>query len=467
MRANRGGDEHVRMSMIGLLAGAISIGIVIATAATASADPPNMMPLPSQVPRDIDRLVPAPPIPSLRSIPPRSQTAGMDHTMQELREATMPAPSGDPLFDYWPTDLASMTPGQIIAGRTVTAVAAPIVTVRLTSARLVKFRTTDAVGKPSFGTATILVPDKPYRGPRPILVNNLPIDSLGARCTPGYTLSHGYSFVTSGKTDLFPPTTQLALANGYAVLVPDHEGPRMGYAEPTVAGHVILDALRAITQLDPAQFAHSRIAMTGYSGGAIATSGATKLMGSYAPELVSRTVGSAIGGVPADFRMLVGSMNANLGTGLLHSATFGIARERPEILTLTNNFARWLTTSPLKDGCASVLAMGGATMFPMQLLSSSPDPFRSPVANRIYEITRMADVKSSGPLYIYQGTYEWWIPAAGARALFSEQCAMGTNATYQEVPGEHVTSSLLGFPGALQWLDQRLRGIPPHDGCPR
>ena len=461
------GDNRKLGCGIGLMTAALTCVIVLITAPTASADPPNMMPIPGQIPKDINRAVPLPPIPKLTAIPARSRTPELNFAMQELREATMPSPTGDPLFDRWPTDLAALQPGTIIAQRNVTATAAPIVTAPIISARLLKFRSTDATGQPSWGTATILVPNRPHRGPRPILVNNLPTDSLGSKCTAGYTMAHGFSLITSGKTDLFPPTTQLALARGYSVLVPDHEGPRMAYGEPTVAAHVILDAIRAITNLDPQTFGQSRIAMTGYSGGAIATNGATKLVGSYAPELASRIVGAAMGGVPADFRMLVGSMNANLGTGLFHAATFGISRERPEIIPMANNLARWLATSPLKDICSTPSSVGGVSMFPMQLLSSDPDPFHSPVAENIYRITKMTDVKSVVPLYIYQGTYEWWIPAAGARNLFGEQCRMGTNATYQDIPGEHLTTAVFGFPGALQWLDQRLQGVPPRNGCPR
>ncbi|MEO9326596.1 lipase family protein [Gordonia aurantiaca] len=435
-------------------------------AGSATAEPPNMMPLPPPVAAAIDSAVPAPPIPRLKSIPPRARAAGFDHRTQELREALLPSPTGDPFFDRWPSDLARHRPGHVIATRDVTAAAGSVVTVPLRSATQLKFVSTDAVGKPIYGTATLLVPDRPVRGPRPMLVHNLPIDSLGAACTPGYTLSHGFSIATN-ITDLFPPTTQLALDRGHAVLVPDHQGPRMAYAEPVLAGHVVLDAIRAARTARPDLLADSRIAMTGYSGGAIATHGASKLLGEYAPDLRARVVGAALGGVPADFRMLVGSMNANLATGLFHAATFGIARERTEMLAMANRPARWLATSPLKNVCMIPEAFAGGTFLPMQLLSVDPDPFHSPVAERIYAVTAMADHTSVVPLLIYQGTHEFWIPAAGARALYRRQCAMGATAAYREIFGEHLTGALLGFGVAMDWLDRRLAGIPPVNECPR
>ena len=466
--------SHCRIRLIRmrcLRSGTAGLVVAIAVAgmvmAPARAEPPNMMPIPPQIPAAIDAVVPDAPIPTLSRIPRRAFAAGFSRQVLELREAVLPSDTGDPVFDRWPHNLTGSRPGDIIATRDVTARAAPVVTTPIRSATLVKFRSTDAVGAPSFGTATVLVPrsERTDARPRPIVVNNLPIDSLGTACTPGYTLSHGFSIATN-PTDLVPPTTQLALARGYTVLVPDHQGPRMAYAEPVVAGHVILDAIRAIAALDHRQFGTPRIVMTGYSGGAIATGGAARLLDVYAPELAPRVVGAALGGVPADFRMLVGSMNANLATGFFHAATFGIARERTEILTMANDFARWLASSPLKNLCTIPTALAGQTFWPMQLLANHPDPFHSPVAERIYRINAMPGRRSAVPLYIYHGTHEWWIPAAGARALYREQCRLGAHAAYREVFGEHLSAAVIGYPEALNWLDRRLQGLPAGDECP-
>lgn len=449
-----------------LLTVSLVAGSVLVDAESARAEPPNLTAVPPELPRDLDALVPEPQVRKLPRIPERSRIPGASRELQELREAIMPSPSGDPFFDRWPADLAKKRPGEIIASRDVTRTAGFLVTVPLRYAKQVKFRTTDATGGPLYGTATVFVPKTPWKGPgsRPILVNNTPIVTLGYTCTPGYTFSHGYNKDTN-STDIFPPNIQLALSRGYAVIVPDHTGARLAYAEPYVGGHVVLDSIRAAAALDPKEFGKGPVAMHGYSGGAIATNGAAKLASSYAPDQTDRLVGAAIGGVPADFRSLAGAMNANLGTGVFLSAVLGVARERPEILGVSNNLAKWLATSGLKDICTSTMGVLGLSHLPAQLLSSDPDPFHSPVAERVFEETSMPGLKASMPLFIYHGTYEWWIPATQARALYREQCALGANATYREVPAEHMAGVFVAFPEVVNWLDARLRGVPAPNGC--
>jgi hypothetical protein len=454
-----------------ILAATLTLGLALIpdVGAAAHADPPNLAPAPAQLPADLDAMIPPPPIPHLRSIPARSVTPGADHGLQEFREAVMPSPTGDAFFDDWPADLADRHPGEIIANRDVTRIASVLLKARIGSARQIKVASRDARGLPSFATATILVPPRAWTGPgaRPILVNNLPIVALGARCTAGWMLSHGETPDTN-STDIRPPVTQDALARGYAVIVPDHTGPRMAYAEPYVAAHAVLDSIRGAAGVDADDFASGPVAMIGYSGGAIATNATAKLVTSYAPELVPRFVGAAIGGVPADYRVLASSMNANLGTGVFHAAILGIARERPEVLPMANNLARWLSiNSVLKNLCTSTMGYFGLTFVPTQVLSTSPDPFHSPVAERIYTITDMAGDAAAMPVYIYHGAQEWWIPASQARSLFDEQCRLGVNATYRDYPGEHMTTVFVAFDDTMHWLEARLAGRPPTDGCPR
>jgi hypothetical protein len=453
---------------------AVSLAGCLCVAGPAAAQPrPDPVGPPAPAPAGslpwlVDRIVPPPVVP-LPSASSRRLAAdpGLSQRLWALRAAVMPAPAGDPFFDRWPAHLDRYADGQIIETRDVTPTAAPIIVIGVQRVVQLKFRTTDAHGQPSFGTATLVVPagSLPGAGSRPVLVNNLPIDSLGRVCTPSYTLAHGISGTTS-LTDYIPPVTHLAALRGYAVLIPDYEGARMAYAEPYVAGHVVLDAIRAVRDYLPDEFGDSRFAMQGYSGGSIATYGAAKLIDSYAPDLRSAIVGAAMGGVPADFAMLTHTMNGNWAAAVFVAAVFGIGRERPEILTAMNNLAGWVATSPLKDQCISNIGGEGVLLpLPIDVAADIVDPLDSPLAQQVLRATAMTGLKSATPLFIYNGEQEFWIPAAGARELFRQQCALGANARYLGVPGEHVIAAVTGFVPAMLWLDQRLQGVPAPDGC--
>ncbi|NLE80373.1 MAG: lipase [Rhodococcus sp.] len=454
------------------MAGIISVSMLSGFfAPAASADPllPGLPPLPESPQSFIDSLAPPPestphgPISPAAELPPgKAKDAGLEAYYSTI----LPSDIGDPFFDRYPDNLSQLTPGEIITRRDITASAAPFVGAGVSHVDQVKFRSEDGMGRPSFGTASLIVPSTEWagEGDRPIVVNNTPIDSLGRKCTPGYTMAHGIS-LTTNPVDYIPPVTALAAQRGYAVLVPDHQGPRMAYAAPRVAGHIILDSLRAVRSLGP-EFDASPIGMTGYSGGAIATNGAAKLIDSYAPELKGFVKGAALGGTPLDYEVLSTSMSGvlNLAKGLLVAAGFGVARENPDILTKVNNPT--LHVAPIfKDLCTIPLAMLGGLTIPVEFLSNMEDPFQSEFAHGIYERTRMEDVPYGAPLYVYNGAQEFWVPSVMATDLYAEQCALGTPSVLRLPIGEHFIAALSGFPEAMQWLDQRLQGVPAPNEC--
>ncbi|WP_227983332.1 lipase family protein [Nocardia spumae] len=411
----------------------------------------------------IDRAIPAPGVPPAPSPP----GAELPPELAGLWRAVQSPPAGDPLFDQWPAGLDALHPGDLIEVRDVTATAAPIAVVPIARALLLKFRSTGAAGAPSFGTATLLVPAARWTGPgtRPVLVNAIPINSLGLRCTPGYAMAHGVHAKFS-VGDIFPPATGWALAHGYGVLVPDHEGPRMSYAEPRVAGRVVLDAIRAVRAVEPKTLGDSRFAIGGYSGGAIAAYAADMLLGEYAPELSQVLAGVAVGGLVTDYREVAHRFDGNIASGILMVVALAFAREHPELLRQTNHLGRWLATSPVNDTCGNSNGPLGVTGVPIEVATDNAHPLDTGAAREIFAASDLRDRKSGAPLYIYHGGLDIWIPEADSRELFGTQCARGVAAVYRDVPGEHSIAMMAGFPGAVDWLDQRLRAVPAPDECP-
>lgn len=384
----------------------------------------------------------------------------------DLQQHMLPSNVGDPFFDVYPGNLSEYDNGEVIEWRDITAASAWMFFAPVRQIIQFKFRTNDASGNPSFGTASLVIPESLPVGEanRPVVVNNLPIDALGRKCTPGYTMSHGIGWETN-PTDYVPPVTTLAVVRGYAVLIPDHEGPKMAYAEPRTAGHIVLDSIKGLQQLRP-EFQDSRYGMAGYSGGAIATNGAAKLMPTYAPELIGQIVGVALGGTPVDQGVLAGSMTSwyNWAKGVFIGAAYGISREQPDIAPKVNNLGAQLAPY-LRDLCIIPLALLGPLPLPVDVLANIPDPLHSEFAYNVFKRNSLEGMKYGAPMFVYNGAQEFWIPAIMARALYAEQCALGTPSVLRQPLGEHGIAALTGLPEALVWLDRRLQGVPAPSEC--
>ena len=376
---------------------------------------------------------------------------------EELAQRIQPTPIRNDILFAPEENIASFSPGEIILWRRLDQ---PKLNIRqqVTTWQF-KVRSNDANDLPVAVTATLFIPVTPWQaaGARPVVVNNQAIDSLGARCTPSYKFAHG------PKSIELPAITDRLLARGYAVLVPDHQGPMMAYGEGTMAAHAILDSVRGLRQFHEAGLTDSPLAMIGYSGGAIATGWAAQLQPIYAPEL--EFVGTVAGGTPADFGLLTRTMNKTWGSGLYKSAILGLVRQHPELLQLVNVAGVALATSPFKDQCAEVLAPAGLVLLPIQLLVNERDIFAVPEVQELLASTRMGGQAPPMPVYLYHGARDQWIPKAGAIQLQADWCAAGANVAFRPVPGEHAIAAFTGVTGFIDWLEQRFAGVPAADGC--
>ncbi|MEV0109309.1 lipase family protein [Nocardia sp. NPDC050799] len=437
--------------------------LLLAGQPSAVAEEGPTPPVPSGLQRGIDDALPPPALPAA----PASPIGDLPPELAALWHAVQSPPTGDPIFDTWPAGLDAMAAGAVIEQRDITAIAAPRIDAPIGRAVLLKFRSTSAAGAPSFGTATLVVPAAAWAGPgdRPVLVDNKPINSLGLRCTPGYTMAHGEDGTSSSAIDALTPTTASAVSRGYAVLIPDHEGPFMAYAEPNVAAHVILDSIRAVRSLPGSEFAAGRFALTGYSGGAIASYAAAMLLDDYAPELAEVVVGASMGGLVTDNRVVANSFDGKFASGVLLAVVLAYAREHPEILANMNHLAQWVATSPLNNVCGEALGPLGVVGIPLEIAANIPHPLDSALADDIFARTDLSDRTSAVPLYIYHAAHDLWIPLEGAQQLYRTQCDRGVPAVFRSEPGEHVTGLTTGFPGAFDWLDARLRGEPAPNEC--
>lgn len=361
--------------------------------------------------------------------------------------AYLPTPLGDPWFTP-PAGFEGQQPGTVLNTRDVAVQPG-------TASRQLLFRSTDSKNNPIAAATTVIVPDAPWTGsgPRPVVAYNEATDSLGNACAPSYTLPRG----TNKEIDRI----QELLGRGYAVVATDYQGPRQAYSAGLVSGHTVLDGLRASHNAGVA--ADAPVAITGYSGGAIASGWAAQLAPSYAPEL--DIVSVAFGGPPTDYKILQRSLNGGIGSGLFTAATIGLSREYPEMRSLANDDGKRLALVQ-KDQCVDVLSYSGLLLFDQQNLSNVPDVFDHPITQAVIEENRMGQIKPEAPVYIYQGLQDFLIPKEGAEAVQDQWCARGASVHLEEIPGDHTLAETNGRPGAFDWISQRLAGAPAS-GCER
>ncbi len=368
--------------------------------------------------------------------------------------SVLPTPLDDPFY-VAPPGFEQRPLGTVLARRPASAGPLPVPV--FTTQLLV--RSGDVQDRPIPVTTTVVVPTAPWTGagPRPVVAYNLAIDSLGNTCTPSYQLQHGLSAEMA--------LVSAFLLKNYAVVITDHEGPRQAYAAGRLAAHAVLDAVRgAVHTPDLGLVPDAPVAVTGYSGGAIASGWTAELAGEYAPDL--RIVGVALGGIPADYRLLLGSMNGrNLATGVFLGAALGVAREYPELLTLLNDNG-WRLAQAAKDLCLAGLAAPGIVApLPIETMSDVPDVTNHPIAQRVLAETRMGSRAPAVPVYLYQGLQDPWITRENADHLYADWCARDATAHVEYYIGEHLTAALAGAAPAYAWIDDRIAGRPPAPGC--
>lgn len=119
------------------------------------------------------------------------------------------------------------------------------------------------------------------------------------------------------------------LSRGWAVSVPDFEGPDAAFSAGPQAGHAVIDSVRAVlsfTNLTDPNIA--RYALWGYSGGAFASGFAAELQASYAPELDFS--GIALGGVLSNFTQIIYNVTGSPVAAIVPYALLGLTAQYPD-----------------------------------------------------------------------------------------------------------------------------------------
>ena len=184
-------------------------------------------------------------------------------------------PKNDPFYSYaGSAPLASITPGTVLQIRPIPYHILGVPTSLKTTQLL--YRSTSQTGNPTINVTSVIQPLS-QRDKTKVISYQSAYDSLNRRDEPSYAISGG---LTLGG---IVPNVELAvfgtfLAEGYTVIVPDTEGQRADFAAGPEYGMNTLDSIRAALSSSTVGLPRdAKVAMLGYSGGAIATEWAAEL----------------------------------------------------------------------------------------------------------------------------------------------------------------------------------------------
>lgn len=375
-------------------------------------------------------------------------------------------PPDDP-FHAPPPGFELLAPGEVVRSRPVELGLFGVVRQRITAWQLL-YRTCDLDGAPEVAVTTVLMPwGADPRQARPLVSFQCAIDAVAPQCFPSYALRHGAATIGS-IAPLELPIIAMALRQGWAVSVPDHEGLGGRFGAAREPGYRALDGIRAALGFAPLGLgAATPIALWGYSGGGLATAWAAELAEDYAPELniVGAAAGSPVGDPAAAFVRLNGGWFAGFPAAfvaglrraypgldaVLHDhldesyrALLGEA-ERRSTFALLLRFARRDVTRHLRDGMAGLLA--------------------EPALRRILADIEPGTRAPTAPLLVIQGVHDEVIAVADIDAHVERYRAAGATVHYLRVRrGSHLPLEFLAVPVVLDWLTDRFAARPVAHG---
>src|SRR3954467_6074701 len=159
------------------------------------------------------------------------------------RKARPVVPAKDPFYEP-PPGCEHARPGTVLRSRDVELAFMGLVGQQFTATQLL-YRTTDLNDLPQATVTTVIVPtERAATSPVPLVSYQCAIDAVAGRCFPSYALRRRAKALGAlAQFEFF--LIAAALAEGWAVSVPDHEGRNGIWGAPFEPGYHVLDGVRA------------------------------------------------------------------------------------------------------------------------------------------------------------------------------------------------------------------------------
>ena len=381
----------------------------------------------------------------------------------ELQRGGRPAlPSKDPFYEP-PAGFHHADVGTVLRSRDVELGFMGLIPQRVTATQLL-YRTIDRNGDPQATVTTVLIPagHSPTQ-PRHVVSYQCAIDAISSRCFPSYAMRRRARALGS-LAQFEYLMVAAALAEGWVVSVPDHEGPDGMWGAPLEPGYRVLDGLRATLSFERFGLASdSRVGLWGYSGGGLASAWAAEVHADYAPELniVGAVLGSPVGDLGNTFHRLNGSYMA----GLPAMVVSALAKTFPELDRVIEEHTTTEGRSKLR-GLERMTTMEAIVRWfrtDMDRLVHKPltEVLQLPEVREVFDAIRLGRAVPTPPLLIVQAVHDSVIAVEDIDALADLYSLGGAQVTYhRDMFSEHMLLHPMSAPMTLRWLSDRFAGRP-------
>ncbi len=371
-------------------------------------------------------------------------------------------PSKDPFYEP-PAGFQHATPGTILRSRDVKLGFLGLIPQKVRATQLL-YRTTDRNGDPEATVTTVLVPARhSHSQPRHVVSYQCAIDAVSSRCFPSYALRRRAKALGSLAQWEYL-LTAAALAEGWVVSIPDHEGRDGMWGTPHEPGHRVLDGLRATLSYEKFGLAaDSKVGLWGYSGGGLASAWAAEMHAEYAPELniVGAVLGSPVGNLGNTFRRLNGTRYAGL-PALVISA---LAKTYPGLAKVVEEHATDEGRATLQRLETMTTLQAVVRMFRADMDDLVHPPLEQvldmPEVQEVFEAIRLGRTAPTPPVLIVQAVHDSIINVDDIDELAHLYSEGGAQVTYhRDMFSEHLLLHPMSAPMTLRWLIDRFADRP-------
>ncbi|KAJ4128942.1 Trichothecene C-3 esterase [Fusarium equiseti] len=287
-----------------------------------------------------------------------------------------------------------------------------------------------------------------------LLSFQVPYDSPDIDASPSYSVYSGSTESSAGYI--------AALGAGLYVSVPDYEGPLGAFTAGIISGYATLDSICAVLSLDLGLTNTSRVALWGYSGGALASEWASELAVQYAPDLTSGTIlGAALGAPPVNVTTLLKSVNGEAAAGLIPNALLGLTAQYPDVrkhLVSKLNISGQYNKTGFSAAEGFTISESGITYANQDIhkyFQNGTDILNDP---KILDLVNREGVMGyygvpKWPLFIYQAIPDEITKVSETDALVKRYCGVGADILFERNSvGSHYEEADNSYGVAVQWL---------------